>query len=1412
MASTLQRVIATSISSVLAAGLLVAGGLGGVSRPAAAVEGSDYVSRVNPWVESDRSRFFFFQSASNPFGFVKLRPDSKTDTLWESGYRPKDQKVKGFSHVHEWQLSGIQVMPTTGSGVSKLEGDSGWESPVQQATEIAEPGYHKVHLDRYGVTAELTTTDRVGMHRYTFDNAGASEILINLGGPLGEAEMKGAEVTKVGDAELSGYVDQRGTLTDSQYYGPSHGQNNRLFFHIAFDKPFDSLHGWSDGSLVDGGAALDKVSGANAGAYARYENLQAGESVQMKVGLSLTSVEGAQKNLQAELPGWDFRAVKQASQNLWNEMLGRIDVAGGTDQQQEKFYTDLFHVLSGRSTISDVDGKYLDNTWGANKVKQIPLDDAGKPEFSMYNYDALWLTQWNVNSVLGMAYPEVYSSFVKSQLQMYKDGGLLPRGPVAGDYSFVMTGSPATPFITGAYNKGIRDFDADLAFEAMLDSHSMGGMFDKAPYEYATWGENKGGGREYLESGYVPYDLHPEWRSRGAGETVEYASQDWFLAQMAEERDEKGLNIAQFGKVEVSSQLDDSANAGERAVDGRPIRSGIGAGGVEWLSTEQNPWIKLSWDEPKLIRKIVISDRADNAANLNSGMLTFSDGSQVKVKNIKDDGRSKVVGFSPRKASWVKFQATDGEGSNVGLNEIEVWDNTDLGLFLQERSSNWRNLFDEETGFIRPKAKDGTWLQDFDPLAETDFVEANAWQATWFNSYDAMGLANLLGGRNAYADKLNYAFEKSADSNFIGEGQNGLEGAYISYGNQPDLHAAHLFNYVGHPWLSQYWARQVKEKTYGSTATTDGYGHHDEDQGQMGAVSALMAMGLFEATGGGFSDPVYDITSPVFDEITIKLNPDYYSGGEFRIVTHNNSAENLYIQNAKLDGAPLDNAWFRHSQFVDGGTLELWMDDQPNKEWGVAQLPPSESEDQETVTAEDLTITGPEVVEEPYGTVQYGAEFVPENTSYKRAEWSVTEPDGSPTNKATIDYFGALTVNDQDGDVLITARAADDGGATTSRVVSIDLDPQLLRGNAAAWPTASVTASSQFNSDYAADNVRDGVIAQWSVGEWASAGEQNPWVQLDWSRSIETDSITLYDRSIPEDANAGTLTFSDGSTIDVEGIPAGGGAKTVNFPMKSIDWVRFQVTAGTGPNVGLSEFEVQAVPSVPGAPVNVASATGDSPTERLISWQPPKFDGGAPLTGYTITTYRDGAKLSEKTVNEGAESLLVGGVDGEGDYEFTVAARNLLGQGPESAPAVDRSLLRENAARWSGVTATASSEYSADYSARKVYDGITRVVTGDWASKGELNPWVQLSWDEPVTADEITVFDRANLVDNANAGTLTFSDGTTVDVSGLPQDGTGKNVTFDLKTFEWVRFQVDGGIGSNVGLSEIQVQAIPKGT
>ena len=250
--------------------------------------------------------------------------------------------------------------------------------------------------------------------------------------------------------------------------------------------------------------------------------------------------------------------------------------------------------------------------------------------------------------------------------------------------------------------------------------------------------------------------------------------------------------------------------------------------------------------------------------------------------------------------------------------------------FFMKRASGWKALFEPKQKLLFPKNKNGQFIHT-DALSGQGWIEANAWQATWGISHDIDGLAKLMGGRDVLCNKLNYAFEQSQESDFVYDYGRG----YISYANQPGCSDAHVFNYAGKPWLSQYWVRKVQEQAYGGVSPDLGYGGSDEDQGQMGGVSALMSMGLFNLQGNVTKDPVYDITSPVFDEVTIKLDQRYYTGKQFVIKTHNNSARNMYIQKATLNGKPLTHFWFKHTDFAKGGELVLWLGPQPNKQWGI---------------------------------------------------------------------------------------------------------------------------------------------------------------------------------------------------------------------------------------------------------------------------------------------------------------------------------------------------------------------------------------------------------------------------------------------------------------------------------------------
>ena len=737
------------------------------------------VDFVNPLIDTKNSRWFFFSSACRPFGMVNLSPDTKTNGAWGTGYRYERDTIAGFSHIHAWQLAGISVMPVTGE-VNPGQGTAAYESKFSHDSEKVRPGYHMVILDRYQIKAELTSTTRVGFHRYTFPSKGESSILFNLGGILGPSEMIDGMARIVDKTEIEGY----------SLNGPTRRRSKEcpVYFVARFNKPFTKMDGWQNETMSNN---IQEISGANAGVLLSF-NTRAKEEILMKVGISYCSIEQARLNLDTELTHWDFDQVAEESSEEWNNWLSKIEVSGGTEDQKTRFYTDLWHALQGRRTISDANGKYSDYTREERKIKQIPLDENGKPKFNHYNSDSFWGAQWTLNTLWGLVYPRVAEEFVNSMLTMYQDGGLIPRGPSGGNYTYVMTGASSTPFIVSAYQKGLRGFDSELAFEGMKKNHLPGGMMSKIGYEHYT---NIGGGIEYyIERGYVPEGIKADgFHVGGAGKSLEYAYQDWCLAQMADA----------LGKIE------------------------------------------------------------------------------------------------------------------------------DRDMFIK-RSQNYKNLYDPSSGWMRPRTMNGEWITPFDPLLahNSGFVESNAIQMTWFVPHDIVGLSKLMGGKDSLNHKLNQCFELAQPDRFV-KGD-----SWVNYGNQPSMQMAGIFNYSGAPWLTQYWSRRVVEKAFSGITPESGY-NGDEDQGLMGSLAVLLKIGLFELQGGAARDPFYEISSPVFEKITIHLDQNYYPGGKFTITTQNNSKENYYIQSAQFNSKELNEARVSHHDLVNGGELNLIMGPDPNKNWGI---------------------------------------------------------------------------------------------------------------------------------------------------------------------------------------------------------------------------------------------------------------------------------------------------------------------------------------------------------------------------------------------------------------------------------------------------------------------------------------------
>lgn len=471
----------------------------------------DYVATVDPYIETNRGRYFFFVTGSLPFAMATSAPMTRNKNQNGGGYNFNETEVLGFEQIHSWMMSGIEIMPAT-TVQDPLLGQAGWKSKFNHDDEIVQPGYHRLMLQDNKIWVEQTATERVNFYRFRYTQRKDARIIINLSGPTGNATMKNADVKRINDYELEGSV----STMDRFWGGP---KDVKVFFIIRFDRPFKNLEGWNGNEEVK---EVDNIKGDSIRIGARYD-LSKNELVQMQIAISYTNIENARKNLETELIHWDFDKVRNDTRRIWNHEFEKIRIKGGTIEQRVKFYTDLWHVLLGRQKINDVNGDYPDRTEGpvsdrftdaVFKIKTVPKNADGSLKFNMYNNDAWWLTHWNLNVLWGLAWPEIMDEMSASMIEYANNGFLLPRGPCGGGYSYIMTSCPATNLIVSTFMKGLlTKQSADNAFKVIKQNHLPGGML--GPAEDIKF---------YTENGWWPDNV-------GIG--IEAAFQDWGIAQMA---------------------------------------------------------------------------------------------------------------------------------------------------------------------------------------------------------------------------------------------------------------------------------------------------------------------------------------------------------------------------------------------------------------------------------------------------------------------------------------------------------------------------------------------------------------------------------------------------------------------------------------------------------------------------------------------------------------------------------------------------------------------------------------------------------------------------------------------------------------------------------------------------------------
>jgi len=470
---------------------------------------------VDTRIGTAHSRWMIAPGPWMPFSMVKLSPDNQNKG-WQAGYQPTFETVGTFSHIHEWTMAGLGMMPTNGDLQTKVgdefDPDSGYRSRIDKATEEAPLGYYKVYMTDTRIWAEVTATERAGFQRYTFPKDKDGRVMIDLH-VQGEYDYKllDIEIKKVSDYRIEGsshQISPRPTVWSNDA-----DQEYTVHFVIEFDQPIKNVGGWLDNQVVD----ISKLKGANlkeAGAYVEFDTKKSAV-VQARSGISLVSVANAAENLQKEITtpfGWKYDAVVANQKKVWNNYLSRISITTDNRWEKVRFYTNFFRSLC-RNTWSDVNGDWI----AADETKHTFTS----PDQQALGCDAFWNTFWNLNQLWNLATPEWSSKWVNSQLAMYDVNGWLAKGPAGMEYIPVMVAEHEIPLMVSAYQMGIRDFDKEKAFQAMKKMQTTpagpvaGGFAGNRDLE------------AYMKYKYVPADLGRFSNS------LEYSYDDWTVSQFA---------------------------------------------------------------------------------------------------------------------------------------------------------------------------------------------------------------------------------------------------------------------------------------------------------------------------------------------------------------------------------------------------------------------------------------------------------------------------------------------------------------------------------------------------------------------------------------------------------------------------------------------------------------------------------------------------------------------------------------------------------------------------------------------------------------------------------------------------------------------------------------------------------------
>ena len=477
-------------------------------------EVADYTQYVNSFIGTG-GHGHTHPGAMVPHGMIQPGPDTRIHG-WDacSGYYYADSLLNGFAHT---RLSGtgcadfgdFLLMPIVGEpslayvGEKENQNHCAYASPFSHAREQAEPGYYSVFLDRYGVQAELTATERTALHRYTFPASDAAGFILDLDYAIQEQTNQRMEVEVLGDTAVRAY--KRNVWW---------AYRQDLYFHAEFSKPF-TYQVVRD--TVQAGAKQEP----RCKLVLRFATTE-GEQVLVKAAVSSVDAEGAARNLQAEMPAWDFEGTRSAAKQKWNDCLKKIDIRTPDADQRTIFYTALYHAHFSPNLFMDVDGRYL------GMDLQIHQGSTDEP---MYTIFSLWDTFRALHPLMSIIDPHQNEAYIRALLRKGQEGGLVPKWDCVANYTGCMIGYHIASLVADSYTKGYRNFDVEEAYRACLraaeyDTTGIAPVVPKWLYPYIMPVS-----RDYKEKlGYAPCDKDNE----SVAKALEYAYDDWCIAVLAE--------------------------------------------------------------------------------------------------------------------------------------------------------------------------------------------------------------------------------------------------------------------------------------------------------------------------------------------------------------------------------------------------------------------------------------------------------------------------------------------------------------------------------------------------------------------------------------------------------------------------------------------------------------------------------------------------------------------------------------------------------------------------------------------------------------------------------------------------------------------------------------------------------------